>query len=266
MSKPGAQTYYDSVFALLASWGVDFVKVDDISRPYHRNEPEIEAVRRAIDSTGRPMVLSLSPGETPLDAAAHVADHANMWRISDDFWDEWRLLVDQFTRLANWALHVRAGAWPDADMLPLGLLALGERRSRFTPDEQRTMMTLWSIARSPLIMGGDLRALDEATLALLTNPAVIAVDQHSRDGRQLYRTDRHVAWTARDSRSTDIYAALFNLGDEADEVGIDLAAAGIGDGARVTDLWQGTRLGAHRSRFSARIPSHGAGLYRFTSA
>jgi alpha-galactosidase len=266
MSKAGAQTYYDSVFALIASWGVDFVKVDDISRPYHRNEPEIEAVRRAIDSSGRPMVLSLSPGETPLDVAAHVADHANMWRISDDFWDEWRLLVDQFTRLANWAPHVRAGAWPDADMLPLGLLALGERRSRFTPDEQRTMMTLWSIARSPLIMGGDLRALDEATLALLTNPAVIAVDQHSRDGRQLYRTDRHVAWTARDSRSADIYAALFNLGDEADEVGIELAAAGIGDGAHVTDLWQDTPLGPHRSRFSAPIPAHGAGLYRFSLA
>src|SRR3546814_2145833 len=84
MSKPGAQAYYDSVFRQIASWGVDFVKVDDISRPYHRNQPEIEAVRRAIDASGRPMVLSLSPGETPLSAADHVAGHANMWRISDE--------------------------------------------------------------------------------------------------------------------------------------------------------------------------------------
>src|SRR3546814_20264100 len=72
MSKPGAQAYYDSVFRQIASWGVDFVKVDDISRPYHRNQPEIEAVRRAIDASGRPMVLSLSPGETPLSAADPV--------------------------------------------------------------------------------------------------------------------------------------------------------------------------------------------------
>src|SRR3546814_879677 len=106
MSKPGAQAYYDSVFRQIASWGVDFVKVDDISRPYHRNQPEIEAVRRAIDASGRPMVLSLSPGETPLSAADHVAGHANMWRISDDFWDQWPLLLAQFERLANWAPQI----------------------------------------------------------------------------------------------------------------------------------------------------------------
>jgi hypothetical protein len=264
MTKPGAQAYYDSVFALLAAWQVDFVKVDDISRPYHRNQPEIEAVRRAIDDSGRPMLLSLSPGETPLSAAVHVAEHANMWRISDDFWDEWPLLVDQFTRLANWAPHRRPGAWPDADMLPLGLLALGERRTRFTPDEQRTMMTLWAIARSPLIMGGDLRALDETTLELLTNREVIDVDQHSRDGRQIHRDDRHVVWTAGDSRSSDIYVALFNLGEEADEVGVALDAVGIGGEASVADLWDGGAPGPQRSRFAARIPPHGAGLYRLT--
>jgi hypothetical protein len=266
MTKPGAQAYYDSVFALLASWGVDFVKVDDIARPYRRNQPEIEAVRRAIDRSGRPMLLSLSPGETALEAAAHVSAHANMWRISDDFWDEWRLLVEQFARLANWAPFRRAGAWPDADMLPLGLLALGQRRTRFTPDEQRVMMTLWAIARSPLIMGGDLRALDAATLALLTNDAMIAVNQHSRDNRQLYRTDPHVAWVARDERSRDSYLALFNIGEHADEVRADLSAAGLRGTASVTDLWTGRALGGHRGAFSATLPAHGAGLYRLSPA
>ena len=109
MSKPGAQAYYDSVFALIASWGVDFVKVDDISRPYHDNEREIEAIRTAIDKTGRPIVLSLSPGETALTAAAHVQRHANMWRISDDFWDTWPALKEQFARLRNWNPHRQPG-------------------------------------------------------------------------------------------------------------------------------------------------------------
>src|ERR1019366_1339149 len=95
MSRPGAQAYYDSAFALIASWGVDFVKVDDIARPYARNEPEIEAVRRAIDRSGRAMVLSISPGETDIRAAEHVVGQANMWRISDDFWDHWSLLSAQ---------------------------------------------------------------------------------------------------------------------------------------------------------------------------
>ena len=109
MTRPGAQEYYDSVFALLASWGVDYVKVDDISRPYHEHRLEIEAVRRAIDRSGRPMVLSLSPGETALDAAEHVKAHANLWRISDDFWDRWPALREQFGRLAQWNPAPRPG-------------------------------------------------------------------------------------------------------------------------------------------------------------
>ncbi|MCM8729855.1 glycoside hydrolase family 27 protein [Hephaestia sp. GCM10023244] len=266
MSKPGAQDYYDSVFRLIASWGVDFVKVDDISRPYHRNQPEIEAVRRAIDASGRPMVLSLSPGETPLSAADHVAGHANMWRISDDFWDEWPLLLAQFARLANWAPHRRPGAWPDADMLPLGLLALGERHTRFSPDEQRTMMTLWAIARSPLIMGGDLRALDPATLALLTNSEVIAVNQASDGGRQLFRDGDRVGWAARDPGPGDTYLALFNLGDSPTQVSTPLAALGLDDGAAVRDLWARAPLGAARHQFGATLPPHGAGLYRLSAA
>ncbi|WP_324871643.1 glycoside hydrolase family 27 protein [Sphingomonas psychrotolerans] len=264
MAKPGAQAYYDSVFALIASWDVDFVKVDDIARPYHRNQPEIEAVRRAIDRSGRPMVLSISPGETALSAAAHVADHANLWRISDDFWDEWPLLLSQFKRLADWAPHLRPGAWPDADMLPLGLLALGKRRTRFTPDEQRTMMSLWSIARSPLIMGGDLRALDAETLALLTNDEVLAVNQYGTAARQLFRTGTHVGWTSRDTRSSARYLALFNIGETAEAIAADLSAMGISGGVQVRDLWAGLDLGEAKTRFAVTLPPHGSGLYRLS--
>jgi hypothetical protein len=211
MAKPGAQAYYDSVFELIASWGVDFVKVDDISRPYHEHEREIEAIRRAIDRTGRPIVLSLSPGETALTAADHVSHHANMWRISDDFWDTWPALVEQFDRLARWNPHRGPGHWPDADMLPLGVL--GRRSTRFTPDEQRTLMTLWSIARSPLVHGGDMTKTDAFTLRLLTNDEVIAVDQHSEGNRPLFDRDGLVAWTANVPGSLDRYLALFNTRD-----------------------------------------------------
>ncbi len=213
LTKPGAQDYYDSVFALFASWGVDYVKVDDISRPYHDHEPEIEAIRRAIDRTGRPIVLSLSPGETALTAAAHVRQHANLWRISDDFWDRWLALRDQFARLENWNPHRIPGAWPDADMLPLGVLNLGTRSTRFTPDEQRTMMTLWSIARSPLMHGGDLTQTDAATLALLTNDEVLAVNQHSTNNRPLFNRDQLIAWIADVPNSSDKYLAVFNTRD-----------------------------------------------------
>ena len=113
-------------------------------------------------------------------------------------------------------------------------------------------------------MGGDLRALDAATLALLTNDAIIAVDQHSRDNRQVHRDEKHVVWTARDSRSSDVYLALFNLGEETDEVGVALATVGTSGGANVTDLWESRPLGPHQSRFAARLPAHGAGLFRLS--
>ncbi len=262
MAKPGAQEYYDSVFALIASWDVDFVKVDDLSRPYHRNEPEVVAVRRAIDASGRPMVLSLSPGETPLTAASHVAEHANMWRISDDFWDQWPLMLSQFTRLANWAPHVTPGAWPDADMLPLGVLAMGERTTRFTPDEQRTLMSLWSIARSPLIMGGDLRKLDAATLALLTNGEVIAVDQHGTAARQLVRDGARVVWTSRDARDGATYVGLFNIGDVAAPIAVSAGELGLRSVAKVRDLWARADRGTLGTGLTERLAPHASALFR----
>jgi hypothetical protein len=209
MSKPGAQQYYDSVFEAFASWGVDYVKVDDIARPYYRDE--VEAIRRAIDRTGRPIVLSLSPGETALSAGRHVREHANLWRISDDFWDRWLALHEQFGRLEKWNAHRADGAWPDADMLPLG--ALGSRRTRFTRDEQVTMMSLWAIARSPLMHGGDMTRTDDFTLSLLTNDEVIAVNQRSVANRPLFTRDDLIAWAAGVPGSQDRYLAVFNARD-----------------------------------------------------
>lgn len=265
MTKPGAQEYYDSVFALLATWGVDYVKVDDISRPYHDNLAEIEAVRKAIDRTGRPMVLSLSPGETPLDAGEHVALHANLWRISDDFWDSWKELLKQFERLRNWTPYAGPGHWPDADMLPLGKIRFG-KDTKFTKDEQITLMTLWSIARSPLIHGGDMTQTDDFTLSLLTNPEVIAVNQDSSGNRELFNFDHLVGWIADVPGTKDKYVALFNTADTGNRpVVVPLKDLGFPDSARVRDLWRRVDLEEEAmDEFAPVLPPHGAGLYRFT--
>ncbi|MBM6578349.1 glycoside hydrolase family 27 protein [Microvirga sp. SRT01] len=264
MRKPGAQAYYDSVFALYASWGVDFVKMDDMSRPYDAHAPEIEGAHQAIVNSRRPMMLSLSPGETPVARGGHVREHAQMWRISDDFWDEWWMLETQFTRLENWNQWRRPGAWPDADMLPLGRLALGQRNTKFTPDEQRTLMTLWSIARSPLIMGGDLRHLDAPTLALLTNREVLAVNQSSTDNQPHFVEDGTRIWSARPEGSQDRYLALFNTSDKPKEVGIDLRWLGLSRPVSVRDLWTGRDAGQATGRVARTVAAHGAELLRLS--
>lgn len=223
LRRPGAQAYYDSLFELYASWGVDFVKVDDIARPYDATQQaEIEAIRRAIDKSGRPMVLSLSPGDTPIERGAHVMNHANMWRISDDFWDRWDPLLGMFGRLDKWTKYRAEGAWPDADMLPFGIVEHG-RETRFTRDEQRLCMTLWCIARSPLIFGGDLTRLDDFTRELLTNPEVLAVNQRSTNNRQLSRKDELIVWVADVPGSRDRYVALFNA--QGNDIPYDRARA-----------------------------------------
>jgi hypothetical protein len=266
MTKPGAQAYYDSVFKLYASWGVDFIKMDDMSRPYADNWREIEAAYKAIKAAGRPITLSLSPGETDLKWAMHVPHYAQMWRISDDFWDEWKLLKDQFQRLEHWNPYMKANAWPDADMLPLGRLAQGTRDTKFTPDEQQTLMTLWCIARSPLIMGGDLRYLDEPTLALLTNPEVLAVNQRSVGNRPHQADAGTRIWSAQAAGLGKVhYLALFNTEDRPAEIVFDLSRLNLGDKTVARrDLWARRDLGPVSGSLRQALPAHGSALFRLT--
>jgi hypothetical protein len=279
MSKPGAQAYYDSVFALLASWDLDYVKVDDLSSPYHKDE--IEAIRKAIDRSGRKIVFSTSPGATPVSQGEHIQTHANLWRISNDFWDDWRALNAQFARLNNWTPFRGPGHWPDADMLPLGNVRAWQTRdnwTHFTKDEQFTLMTLWCIARSPLIMGGNMPGNDDFTLALMTNDEVLAVNQNSTNNRQLFNTNNLVAWVADAPESKSKYLALFNTSPPpaprgatnappADAllprtISVSLTELGFTGAVKVRDLWNHKDLGTSTGTFTRDINSHGAGMFR----
>ena len=266
MSNPCAQAYLDSVFALLAGWGVDYVKVDDIAAPTYR-QSEVDGYRLAIQHSGRPMVLSLSPGPTPLSAASHVRANAHMWRVVNDLWDNWPTVDAEFTVLRDWNPHRAPGAWPDPDMIPIGRLSKQgpngpPRYSNLTPDEQRTLMTLWCITRSPLMWGGNLTENRAAELALMTNAAVLAVDQASTNNRQLVGGTFQV-WAADVPNSTDRYVALFNRSGGTANVSASLADLGIGS-ATVTDLWSGANLGTATGTLTRALPAHGAGLYRLT--
>ena len=234
-SKPAAQAYYDSLARQFADWHVDFVKIDCISsRPYKGEE--IRLISQALRKTGRPIVLSLSPGAAPLEKADEMAKYANMWRISDDEWDVWQSseafpqgVNNQFERAAQWALHSRPGNWPDADMLAIGELkpapGWGEpRKTRLTKDEQRTLLTLWSIFRSPLIMGGNLLLCDEWTKSLLTNADVIAVDQHSKGNHAVATTAKSAVWVAEARRQRRILCSIVQSQRRATNIAIRLEA------------------------------------------
>lgn len=259
---PAARAYYDSIFQLYAAWGVDYVKCDDIAREYPRCEREIEVISAACKACGRDIVLSLSPGPAPLDRAEHLKTYANLWRITDDFWDDWRLLRGMFERAEKWCVHAGPGHWPDADMLPVGALrqCYGKKDwTRFTPAEQRAMMTLWCIMRSPLMIGGDLPQNDGFTLNLLTNRAVLAIEKESWCAHPLRTNDQEAAWLAPRKDGSGCYAAAFNLSDE--ERTVSISPADIERPfTRALELWTQKEADA----LSARLAPHDAAVWQVT--
>lgn len=266
MSKPGAQAYYDSIVKMYASWGVDYIKADDMAIPFHG--PEIAALHKAILHSGRPIVLSLSPGPADVTKAAFYAENANLWRISGDFWDHWEALRKNFVLLNKWSPYAKPGAWPDADMLPLGRIGIraerGEdRKTHFTPDEQQTLMSLWSIARSPLMFGGDLPSNDAPTLALISNDEVLNVSQHATNSHQLFDRTPQVAWISDAERSQAKYLAVFNVGDQGTtEIHVDWKELGLSGVRHVRDLWAKKNLGKAQTGYTFKIGPHASGLYR----
>jgi hypothetical protein len=268
-TKPGAQEYYNSLMNLYASWGVDFIKADDTMYPIFHKE-EIAMLHKSIMQCGRPIVLSLSLGEPQIYYADFLGENANMWRISDDFWDKWEDLLKAFALTDKWVNHIRPGNFPDADMLPIGHLALGNRpigksrMSNFTWPEHYTLMTLWSIARSPLFIGGNLPSTSDSTLFFLTNPEVIYVNQQCKNGHQIYRgwNDHTIIWIGDDKNSNDLFFALFNIGEDSSNITFNFELEYLRDTYQIRDLWHHKDLGTYTKSFSQKIAPHGAGLFR----
>lgn len=259
-SRPGAQEYYNSLFELYAEWGVDFVKYDDLSAPYYHDD-EVELIRNAIDACGRPMVLSTSPGETPVEAAEHLRAHANMWRTVNDVWDHWFQIAHIMEVHEQWYPYIGDGGWPDCDMLPLGRLNVRgsnnpPRQTRLTPDEQLSTFSFFSIVRSPLIFGGDILSMDPETLAMLTNAAIIEMNQQGRFPRQLRRDENELVVVS-EAPKGGLYTAVFNLSEEPRNVSMSLADLGLKGKRKASDLWNGNDIPCSDSVELEAIPPHG---------
>ena len=264
-AKPGAKEYYDSIFELYASWGVDFVKCDDIARELPKEESELIMLSNSLKGCGRDMVLSLSPGPALLEKAELYKQVSNMWRITDDFWDNWQLLYNMFERCEKWAPHNGAGHWADADMLPIGYIKQDyspDITTQFTKDEQVTMLTLWSIFRSPLIIGGEMTKFDDFTMSLLTNEGILKMHRNARHSHQVWRREMNsseiVLWTAADAEGCQ-YVALFNIGENSADISVPLTELEIYEEKDITELWSNEAF--HADNISADLAPHSARAY-----
>ena len=265
-SADGAKEYYESIFKLYAEWGVDFIKCDDICRELPQAEAELVMLSEALHSCGRDMVLSLSPGPAIPEKAELYKQTANMWRITDDFWDKWELLYAMFERAERWCIHSGAGHWPDADMLPVGAILQDygkDNRTKFTPDEQITMLNLWCIMRSPLMIGGDMVYNDDFTLKLLTNPDLLEMLSMARSSGPVYRRKvngaEHIVWKAFRSKG-GYYLAVFNTSDTEAEITVRLDECELYGSYDILDVWDKTTV-HHSDHITVKINPHASKAY-----
>jgi alpha-galactosidase len=270
MELPGAQEYYNSLAALYASWGVDYIKMDDIDlnngEPDSYRAAEAEAMHKAILKCGRPIVLSLSP-HMNYENRNHMKSVSNLWRISNDFWDDWESLKNQFELSDLWSSSREPGSWPDADMLQLGWISRRgpsgpERESRFTRDEQMTHMFLWCIAQSPLMMGGDMPDNNEFVEKLMTNAELLSANQNAEKSRQLYCDNGKIVWCSNIPGSSGMYLAFFNLTDTSAEIGVFFNQLGIKTECNIRDIWLMKDIGTFTDKFSDKVNPHGAKIFR----
>ena len=268
----GAQDYYNSIIKMYADWGVDYIKCDDIAvtefrkwdNPYSADY-EIEMLRNAIDSCGREIVLSLSPGPALRDKAEHLKANANMWRLTGDFWDLWEHLYAMFDKCEEWQGVRGVGSYPDCDMLPIGRISklcsyhgAQNRMSNFTHDEHYTLMTLWGIFGSPLMIGGNMPENDDFTLSLLNNTEYMNMHRTVKNSRMLSRNEEngkgYIIWDGENENSR--FVALFNTDEKpitintAEKINISV------DGSY--DIWQKCTV----SENSITVQPHGARLLK----
>lgn len=261
------QAWYDACAKLWASWGVDYIKVDDLSVPYH--SAEIEMIHRALAKSHRAIIFSTSPGPTSTNYAGHIAGYANLWRISGDFWDRWAKINAQFDLLAQWQGTGGPGHWPDADMIPLGHVAIRSKIdgsshwTHFTRDEQLTLISLWALAPSPLMLGMDLPDDDDWTTALLTNPEVLEVNQDSlgKKARRMFGPPQFPEIWMKELSNGLFAIGFFNRTDKTVSINIPWRDLGFRSAPMVRDLWLRKDLGSQENCV-AELPPHGCVLLK----
>lgn len=265
--KEGAKEYYESIFKLYAEWGVDFVKCDDICRELPHEETELIMLSDALKNCGRDMILSLSPGPALLEKSELYKQVSNMWRITDDFWDDWKLLYAMFERAEKWSIHAGNDHWPDADMLPIGPIRQcydPKNVTAFTENEQITMMTLWSIMRSPLIIGGEMTKFDDFTMSLITNEDLIDMFVNARHSHQVFRKEINgietIGWIAASNKG-GCYVALFNAGEKDNDVKVSLDEFELDESVSGINIWN-HEIVSFDSVINASIPAHGAVAFK----
>ena len=259
-SKPGAQAYINSWANQLASWGVDFLKMDGVG---DWDIPDVQAWSSALNHSGRKIYFDLS-NNLDVKNGATWRQYANAWRTQGDIecyskctgaLVNWSKINSRFSNVPQWAQFAGSGGWNDLDAMDVADGSL----DGITNTERQTYMTLWAITAAPLYMGDDLTQMDSYGLQLLSNDEVIAVDQAGRVATPLSQATSQQVWRVKNADGS-YTVALFNLGTATATVTVNWSDLSLSGSHSVRDLWAKKNLGSFSGSFSASLPSHGSRL------
>ncbi len=267
-TRPGAVEYVRGFAALLASWGVDFVKMDFVGPGggggVADNQEDIKQWRAAFDKTGRKIWLELS-NMLNISAIATWQTYSNGWRVANDVecycatLTNWAHVVRVINAVQPFVSHAGPGHWNDLDSLELG----SGSGDGITADERQTMFSFWAISAAPLYLGASLVNLDAADLAIVTNAEVIAIDQAGVPAAPVSTASNLQVWSAKRADGT-FALGLFNFGAASAQVTARWTDFGAPGAVSVRDLWSHTDLGRVSTSFSATLPAHGSRLLVLT--
>ncbi len=270
-SKPGAQEYVNSIVRQWARWGVDFIKLDGIAPGSDSpgrtidDRPDIRAWGKAIDAVKRKIWLEIS-WAINRQYLQDFQPMANGWRVDGDVdlygpkLTGWEQIRRRFTDVPPWSALAGPGrGWNDLDSLLVG----NGSADGLTDDERQTAMTFWSICCAPLYTGDDLTHLDTFGLKLLTNRALIAIDQAGRPAHLLLGGGKLETWYAPEPDGT-FTAAVFNLHDKMTvSAVIHRADLGVQGTIKARDLWRNTVVTAN-GPITTVLKPHACAIYRIS--
>ncbi len=281
MTKEGAQAYYDSFIGQLVAWGIDFIKVDDITE----HPEEIQAVKNAVLKTGKNVVISLSPGEgNPLYMNAY--NESNMVRVTSDVWDNQSCINQTFDAWKKWSAIEGIRFWVDMDMIPFGHLSLynpnpnyltekyvgegveggKERMCALSKDQQYTLITLRAMSASPLFMGGDLPTTDEFSFSLLTNKEILACNKNGIIGKLVSDSNGVEIWKSPlKTNPNEGWIGLFNRTNQEVKFSLTTKDLGIDQSASLYNIWQEIecKTYSHSDKLEVSIKPNGVAFYKY---
>jgi alpha-galactosidase len=251
----GSYGHEEQDAASYAAWGVDYLKYDWCSAPKVYKPEEMKAaytkMHDALVATGRPIVYSLCQYglESVWEWGASVG--GNLWRTTDDIWDNYDRMYNIASAEQGIEAYAGPGHWNDADMLEVG-------NGKMNPYENVSHMSLWCMLAAPLLAGNDLAKMTPETLAILTNPEVIAVDQDAKgvQGRRVWQVGPYEVWM-KPLADGSVAALLMNRGQDTEKITAQFKDLGIAGTKKVRDLWEHKEVGEFTDSFSADVHRHG---------